>query len=42
MLSVMTMPALASLSVRVQVNREYHILPGVGNYGDRYFGTEPD
>ena len=26
----------------LQVNRDYHILPGVGNYGDRYFGTEPD
>lgn len=25
-----------------RVNDSYHILPGVGNYGDRYFGTGPD
>ena len=25
------------------VNDSYHIIPGVGNYGDRYFGsTEPE
>ncbi len=24
------------------VNEDYHIIPGVGNYGDRYFGTELD
>ena len=24
------------------VDENYHILPGVGNYGDRYFGTGPD
>lgn len=24
------------------VNDNYHIIPGVGNFGDRYFGTEPD
>ena len=24
------------------VNEHYHIIPGVGNYGDRYFGTESD
>jgi uridine kinase len=24
------------------VNDNYHIIPGVGNYGDRYFGTEPE
>lgn len=24
------------------VDDNYHILPGVGNYGDRYFGTEPE
>ena len=24
------------------VNKHFHILPGVGNYGDRYFGTGTD
>ncbi len=24
------------------VNEDYHIIPGVGNYGDRYFGTEAE
>ena len=27
-------------AVDSHVNKHYHILPGVGNYGDRYFGTE--
>ena len=26
-------------AVDSEVNDSYHILPGVGNYGDRYFGT---
>ena len=25
-----------------EVNEDYHIIPGVGNYGDRYFGTEAE
>eukprot|EP00053_Salpingoeca_punica_P018194 m.177439 g.177439 ORF g.177439 m.177439 type:complete len:489 (-) comp17382_c0_seq2:1674-3140(-) len=28
-------------AVDANVNEQYHILPGIGNYGDRYFGTEP-
>lgn len=24
------------------VNEQFHIIPGLGNYGDRYFGTGPD
>lgn len=29
-------------AVDKEVNEKFHILPGVGNYGDRYFGTEPE
>ena len=28
-------------AVDKEVNEHFHIIPGVGNYGDRYFGTEP-
>jgi uridine kinase len=33
---------IITTAIDPKVNRDYHILPGVGNYGDRYFGTEPD
>lgn len=23
------------------VNEKFYIVPGIGNFGDRYFGTEP-
>ena len=26
-------------AVDQQVNEQFHIIPGLGNYGDRYFGT---
>ena len=29
-------------AVDPEVNSQFHILPGVGNYGDRYFGTGLD
>ena len=29
-------------AVDSEVNERFHIIPGVGNYGDRYFGTEPE
>ena len=29
-------------AVDPRVNEHFHILPGIGNYGDRYFGTGPD
>lgn len=32
---------IVTSAVDRQVNENYHILPGVGNYGDRYFGTGP-
>jgi len=24
-----------------EINEKFHVLPGIGNFGDRYFGTEP-
>lgn len=23
------------------INEKFYVLPGIGNFGDRYFGTEP-
>ncbi|KAI5637522.1 uracil phosphoribosyltransferase domain-containing protein [Phthorimaea operculella] len=25
-----------------EINEKFHVMPGIGNFGDRYFGTEPD
>src|SRR3990167_8124910 len=33
---------IATTSVDDKVSDQYLILPGVGNFGDRYFGTEND
>ena len=24
-----------------EINEKFYVLPGIGNFGDRYFGTEP-
>ena len=32
---------IITCAMDTMVNDSYHI-PGVGNYGDRYFGTEPE
>jgi uridine kinase len=32
---------LVTTAVDPEVNDQFHILPGIGNFGDRYFGTEP-
>lgn len=24
-----------------EINEKYYVIPGIGNFGDRYFGTEP-
>ena len=29
-------------AVDLLVNEQFHIIPGLGNYGDRYFGTGAD
>ncbi|XP_013404707.1 uridine-cytidine kinase-like 1 [Lingula anatina] len=31
---------IISTAVDPDVNEDFHILPGIGNFGDRYFGTE--
>lgn len=31
---------LVTTAVDKEVNDEFHILPGIGNFGDRYFGTD--
>jgi len=28
-------------AVDPEINEKFHVLPGIGNFGDRYFGTEP-
>jgi uridine kinase len=33
---------IITTAVDETVNKEYHIIPGIGNYGDRYFGTIPE
>ncbi|GBP19558.1 Uridine-cytidine kinase-like 1 [Eumeta japonica] len=25
-----------------EINEKFYVLPGIGNFGDRYFGTEPN
>ena len=32
----------SAMDMDTMVNDSYHIIPGVGNYGDRYFDTEPE
>lgn len=24
-----------------EINDKFYVIPGIGNFGDRYFGTEP-
>uniref|UniRef100_A0A672I7S9 Uridine-cytidine kinase n=1 Tax=Salarias fasciatus TaxID=181472 RepID=A0A672I7S9_SALFA len=31
---------ILTTAVDKDVNREFHIVPGIGNFGDRYFGTD--
>lgn len=32
---------LVTTEVDPEINGHFHIIPGIGNFGDRYFGTEP-
>nr|XP_023687411.1 uridine-cytidine kinase-like 1 [Paramormyrops kingsleyae] len=32
---------IITTAVDKKVNDEFHIIPGIGNFGDRYFGTDP-
>lgn len=33
---------IVTSAVDPEINEKFHVLPGIGNFGDRYFGTEPD
>lgn len=32
--------SIITTAVDPEVNDRFHVLPGIGNFGDRYFGTE--
>lgn len=32
---------LVTTAVDPEINEKFHVMPGIGNFGDRYFGTEP-
>ena len=32
---------IVSSAVDPQINEKFFVKPGIGNFGDRYFGTEP-
>ena len=32
---------MVTTAVDPEINDKFHVLPGIGNFGDRYFGTEP-
>ena len=33
--------SIVTTAVDPEINDRFHVLPGIGNFGDRYFGTEP-
>jgi len=32
---------LVTTAVDPEINEKFYVMPGMGNFGDRYFGTEP-
>jgi len=32
---------IVTSAIDPELNERFHVLPGIGNFGDRYFGTEP-
>ena len=32
---------IVTTAVDPEINERFYVLPGIGNFGDRYFGTEP-
>lgn len=32
---------IVTSAVDPEVNEKFYVIPGIGNFGDRYFGTEP-
>lgn len=33
--------SIITTAVDPEINERFYVLPGIGNFGDRYFGTEP-
>ncbi|KAG8365180.1 hypothetical protein BUALT_Bualt18G0077500 [Buddleja alternifolia] len=33
---------IVTSEIEIGVNKDYHVVPGMGEFGDRYFGTEDD
>lgn len=33
---------IVTTAVDPEINEKFYVIPGIGNFGDRYFGTEPD
>lgn len=32
---------IVTTAIDPEINEQFHVIPGIGNFGDRYFGTEP-
>lgn len=32
---------IVTSAVDPDINEKFYVIPGIGNFGDRYFGTEP-
>lgn len=32
---------IVTTAIDPEINHKFYVLPGIGNFGDRYFGTEP-
>lgn len=32
---------IVTSAIDPEINDKFYVLPGIGNFGDRYFGTEP-
>lgn len=32
---------IVTTAIDPEINSSFHVIPGIGNFGDRYFGTEP-
>ncbi|CAH1970900.1 unnamed protein product [Acanthoscelides obtectus] len=33
---------IVTTAIDPEINGRFHVMPGIGNFGDRYFGTEPN
>ncbi len=33
---------IVTTAVDPEINEKFYVIPGIGNFGDRYFGTEPE